>query len=41
MKEKEKVLVFIPYQDSDNFYSDGIMTREYAMLYLLWNAGYK
>lgn len=38
---KEKVLVFIPYQDSDNFYSDGIMTREYAMLYLLWNAGYK
>lgn len=38
---KEKVLVFIPYQDSDNFYSDGIMTREYAMLYLLWNVGYK
>lgn len=38
---KEKVLVFIPYQDSDNFYSDGILTREYAMLYLLWNAGYK
>lgn len=38
---KEKVLVFIPYQDVDNFYSDGILTREYAMLYLLWNAGYK
>ena len=38
---KEKVLVFIPYQDTDNFYSDGIMTREYAMLYLLWKAGYK
>lgn len=37
---KEKVLVFIPYQDSDNFYSDGILTREYAILYLLWNAGY-
>lgn len=38
---KEKVLVFIPYQDSDNFYSDGIMTREYAILYLLRNTGYK
>ena len=38
---KEKVLIFIPYQDADNFYSDGIMTREYAMLYLLWNEGYK
>lgn len=38
---KEKILIFIPYQDTDNFYSDGIMTREYAMLYLLWEAGYK
>lgn len=37
----EKILIFIPYQDSDNFYSDGIMTREYAILYLLWNVGYK
>ena len=38
---KEKVLIFIPYQDTDNFYSDGIMTREYAMLYLLWDSGYR
>jgi len=38
---KEKVLIFIPYQDTDNFYSDGILTREYAMLYLLYQAGYK
>lgn len=38
---REKVLIFIPYQDTDNFYSDGIMTREYAMLYLLWQNGYK
>lgn len=38
---REKVLIFIPYQDTDNFYSDGIMTREYAMLYMLWNEGYK
>lgn len=38
---KEKVLIFIPYQDTDNFYSDGILTREYAILYLLWSNGYK
>lgn len=38
---KDKTLIFIPYQDTDNFYSDGIMTREYAMLYLLFHAGYK
>ena len=38
---KEKTLIFIPYQDTDNFYSDGIMTREYAMLYMLYQAGYK
>lgn len=38
---REKVLIFIPYQDTDNFYSDGIMTREYAILYLLWKNGYK
>lgn len=38
---KEKTLIFIPYQDTDNFYSDGIMTREYAMLYLLFQIGYK
>ena len=38
---QEKTLIFIPYQDSDNFFSDGIMTREFAMLYLLWDAGYK
>lgn len=41
MAMKEKTLIFIPYQDSDNYYSDGIMTREFAMLYLLWNLGYK
>lgn len=38
---KEKMLIFIPYQDADNFLSDGIMTREFAMLYMLWEAGYK
>lgn len=38
---KEKVLVFIPYQDSDNFLSDGILTREFAMLYLFWEKGFK
>lgn len=37
---KDKVLVFIPYQDTDNFYSDGILTREYALLYLLHREGY-
>lgn len=41
MNIKEKVLLFIPYQDTDNYYSDGIMTREYAMLYSLYNEGYK
>lgn len=38
---KDKVLIFVPYQDSDNFMSDGILTREFAMLYLFWNAGYR
>jgi len=38
---QEKTLIFIPYQDSDNFFSDGIMTREFAMLYMLWKEGYK
>lgn len=38
---KEKVLIFVPYQDSDNFLSDGILTREFAMLYMLWNKGYR
>lgn len=38
---KNKVLIFVPYQDSDNFMSDGILTREFAMLYLFWNAGYR
>jgi len=38
---EEKTLIFIPYQDSDNFLSDGILTREFAMLYLFWKAGYK
>lgn len=37
----EKVLIFIPYQDSDNFLSDGILTREFAMLYIFWSTGYK
>ncbi len=37
----EKTLLFIPYQDTDNYFSDGILTREYAMLYLLWSNGYK
>lgn len=38
---EEKTLIFIPYQDSDNFFSDGILTREFAVLYMLWSAGYK
>lgn len=37
---QDRVLVFIPYQDSDNFYSDGILTREFAMLYMLYQHGY-
>lgn len=28
-------IIFIPYQDTDNFYEDGILTREYAILSLL------
>jgi len=39
-KMKEKTLVFIPYQDTDTFFSDSILTREYAMLYMLWSSGY-
>lgn len=37
----DKQFVFIPYQDSDNFYSDGILTREFSMLYIFWKKGYK
>lgn len=37
----EKTLIFIPYQDSDNFLSDGILTREFSMLYSFWVAGYR
>lgn len=36
-----KTLIYIPYQDTDNFYSDGILTREFAMLYLLYNMGFE
>lgn len=36
----DKILIFIPYQDSDNFYSDGILTREFAILYMLYKYGY-
>mgnify|MGYP000890757478 CR=1 FL=1 len=28
-------LIFIPYQDSDDFLMSGILTREYAMLYMI------
>jgi teichuronic acid biosynthesis glycosyltransferase TuaH len=38
---EEKTLIFVPYQDSDNFLSDGILTREFAMLFLFWQAGYQ
>lgn len=38
---KEKVLIFVPYQDADNFLFDGILTREFAMLYMLHNIGYR
>lgn len=38
---KSKVLIFVPYQDSDNFLSDGILTREFAMLYLFYLSGYQ
>ena len=41
MSKKEKGLIFIPYQDTDNFFSDGILTREFAILYLLWKHGVK
>lgn len=37
----DKVLIFVPYQDSDNFFSDGILTREFSMLYLFWGSGYQ
>ena len=37
---RDKVLIFIPYQDSDNFLSDGILTREFAMLNLFWDKGF-
>ena len=37
---RDKVLIFIPYQDSDNFLSDGILTREFAMLNLCWAKGF-
>lgn len=35
-----KLLVFVPYQDSDNFYSDGILTREYSLLYYFYLNGF-
>lgn len=41
MLKKNKVLLFVPYQDEDNFYMDGILTREFAMLYSLFDYGYK
>ena len=34
-------LIFVPYQDTDNFFRDGILTREFAMLYLLKNMGFR
>ena len=37
---RSRGLVFVPYQDTDNFYSDGILTREYAILYMLFKHGY-
>ncbi len=37
----DDTLVFIPYQDTDNFFEDGILTREFAILYMLYNSGYK
>ena len=35
-----KTLIFIPYQDTDTFFNDSILTREYAILYLLYKYGY-
>ena len=37
----DKALIFVPYQDTDNYLSDGILTREYAMLFLLYSEGYE
>ena len=37
----KKQLIFIPYQDSDLYYSSGIMTREYAILYILYQLGFE
>ena len=36
---KKLNLIFIPYQDTDNYYADGILTREYAMLYIIAQLG--
>lgn len=33
-------LIFIPYQDLDNFYSEGILTREFSILFLLQKMGF-
>lgn len=33
-------LLFIPYQDTDNFFEDGILTREFAILSILYNIGF-
>lgn len=38
---RRKGLIFVPYQDSDNFLSDGILTREFAMLYIFYLSGYQ
>lgn len=34
-----KKIIFIPYQDSDDYYSNGILTREYSILYMLFEMG--
>lgn len=37
---RNSTLIFIPYQDTDNFYEDGILTREFAMLFMLHKMGF-
>ena len=34
------MLIYIPYHDEDNYYQDGILTRESAVLYMLNNMGF-
>ena len=34
------MLIYIPYHDEDNYYQDGILTRESAVLYMLNNIGF-